>query len=101
MIIGFVIITAKPGRRDEVLREYREVTPKVLEEKGCIEYIAATDFPYGPPQSPLGDNTLVIVEKWESRGDLDAHSASEHMRICRSKVSDMVVTRTIHLLSPA
>jgi hypothetical protein len=36
--IGFVVITAKPECRDDVLRVYRAVISRVLEAKGSIQY---------------------------------------------------------------
>ena len=38
MIHVVAIITTKPGKRDEVLSAFREITPAVHAEEGCIEY---------------------------------------------------------------
>jgi len=38
MIHVIAIITTKPGKREEVLVEFRNIIPTVLEETGCIEY---------------------------------------------------------------
>jgi hypothetical protein len=38
VVVGFVIITAKPECCDDVLRVYRAVISRVLEEKGSIQY---------------------------------------------------------------
>ena len=43
MIHVIAIITAKPGRRDEVLGHFRANVPAVRAEAGCIEYGAAVD----------------------------------------------------------
>jgi quinol monooxygenase YgiN len=99
MVIGFVIIRTKPGHRDDVLREYQAVIPMVLDERGCIDYGAAVDEYFGPPQSLLGDDAFAIVEKWETKRDFEAHAVSEHMKACRDKVADLVIDRTFHLLS--
>ena len=37
MIHVIAIITAKPGKRDEILRHFRANVPAVRAEKGCIE----------------------------------------------------------------
>lgn len=79
MVIGFVIITAKPGCRDDVMRVYKAVIPKVLEEKGSIQYIAATDLYYGPPQCLLGADSFALIGMWESQKDFEAHAVSAHM----------------------
>ncbi len=61
MVIGWVIITAKPGCRGDVLRVYKAVIPKVLEEKGCIQDVAAKDRYHGAPQSLLGEESFALI----------------------------------------
>ena len=97
MVIGVFIITAKPGCRDE--RVYQAVIPKVLEEKGSIQYIAATDLYYGPPQCLLGGESFALIGMWESQKEFEAHAVSAHMEACRSRVEEIVVSRTLHLVS--
>jgi quinol monooxygenase YgiN len=102
MIHAIAIITTKPGMREALLKEFRANVPNVLKEKGCIEYgptvDAATDLPI---QTKLGPDTTVIVEKWETLEDLKAHGVAPHMKEYAAKVKDMLVSRTIHVLSPA
>ena len=43
MIHVIAVITAKPGKREEILRHFRANVPAVYAEKGCIEYGAAVD----------------------------------------------------------
>ena len=43
MIHVIAVITAKPGKREAVLRHFRANVPAVRAEKGCIEYGAAVD----------------------------------------------------------
>ena len=43
MIHVLAIITAKPGQREAILREFRANIPAVHAEKGCIEYGPAID----------------------------------------------------------
>ena len=43
MIHVLAIITAKPGKRDAVLTEFKANMPAVHAEKGCIEYGPAID----------------------------------------------------------
>ena len=67
MIHVIAIITAKPGMRDAILREFRANMPAVHAEKGCIEYGPAIDTPdFGKIQTPFGADTFVVIEKWES-----------------------------------
>ena len=43
MIHVIAIITAKPGKRDEILKNFKGNVPAVHAEKGCIEYGATID----------------------------------------------------------
>ena len=59
MIRVVAVITANPGRRDELLAAFRANVPNVRAEKGCIEYaghIDAADI--GPFQAKFGPDTL-------------------------------------------
>ena len=96
------IITAKPGKREDVLREFRANMPAVHAEEGCVEYGPAVDAEgMGKIQTPFGPDTFVVVEKWESADALKAHAAAPHMAAYAAKTKDMIEKRTIHVLSPA
>jgi quinol monooxygenase YgiN len=98
MIHVIAIITAKPGKRDEILGHFRANVPAVRAEKGCIEYGAAVDA--DGPFAKFGPDTFVVVEKWESPEALKAHAAAPHMAAYAAKTRDNVASRTIHVLSP-
>ncbi len=95
------IITAKTGMRDRVLEAFRANVPAVHAEAGCIEYGAtiATEGA-GGLQTKFGDDTFVVVEKWESLDALKAHAAAPHMAAYAAKTKDMLASRVIHVLSP-
>lgn len=96
------MITAKPGKRDEVLAAFKENTPTVLAEDGCIEYGATIDAEgIGGFQTKFGDDTFVAVEKWESLDALMAHAVAPHMKAYAAKTKELLVDRVIHVLSPA
>jgi quinol monooxygenase YgiN len=96
------VITAKPGKRDEVLGHFRANVPAVRAEKGCIEYGAAVDAdPALPVQTRYGAETFVVVEKWESMDALKAHAAAPHMAAYGAKTKELLASRVIHILSPA
>ena len=65
MIHVVAIITAKPGKRDEILKNFKANVPAVHAEKGCIEYGATVDTD-GGPFAKFGPDTFVVIEKWES-----------------------------------
>ena len=102
MVHVLAVITAKPGRRDDILAAFRANVPAVQAEDGCIEYGAAVDAEgVGKFQTPFGADSFVVVEKWASLDALKAHAASPHMAEYAGKTKDMIENRVIHVLSPA
>ena len=102
MIHVIAVITAKPGKREEILEHFRANVPAVRAEQGCIEYGPAVDADPAPPvQAKLGPDTFVVVEKWESMEALKAHAAALHMKAYAEKTKDLIASRVIHILSPA
>jgi quinol monooxygenase YgiN len=96
------IITAKPGQREAILREFRANMPAVHAEQGCIEYGPAVDAEgIGSFQTAFGPDTFVVVEKWESPAALRAHAAAPHMAAYAARTEEMIASRVIHVLSPA
>jgi quinol monooxygenase YgiN len=102
MVHVLAVITANPGKREEVLRHFRANVPAVRAEKGCIEYGAAVDAEAAlPVQTRYGADTFVVVEKWESMDALKAHAAAPHMAAYGAKTRELLASRVIHILSPA
>lgn len=102
MIRLVVTLTAKPGRRDEVLAAFQANVPAVRAEKGCIEYAAYLDAPgAGPIQTPIGPDSVVILETWDSLEALAAHGVAPHMKEYGRKTKDMLESRVIHVLTAA
>jgi quinol monooxygenase YgiN len=95
------VITAKPGKRAEVLQLFKANVPNVLKEDGCIEYGATVDCADAGFAAKYGDDTFVVVEKWESLNALAAHAASPHMKEYGAKTKDMLADRVIHVMSDA
>ena len=101
MIHVVAVITAKPGKREEVLQHFRANVPAVRAEKGCIEYGAAIDAdPALPAQTKYGPDTFVVIEKWESLDALKAHAVAPHMQAYGAKTNELLASRVIHILSP-
>ena len=102
MIHVIAVITAKPGKRAEILQHFRANVPNVHMEQGCIEYGAAVDAESAPAfQTKWGADTFLVVEKWESMDALKAHAAAPHMAAYGAKVKDKLANRVVHILSPA
>jgi quinol monooxygenase YgiN len=101
MIHVVAVITAKPGKREQVLKHFRANVPAVRAEKGCIEYGAAVDAePALPVQTKWGPDAFLVIEKWDSLEALKAHAAAPHMAAYAAKVKDLLAGRVIHILSP-
>ena len=101
MIHVVAVITAKPGRREEILSHFRANVPAVAAEQGCIEYGAAVDAENAlPSQTKWGPDTFLVIEKWESMDSLKAHAAAPHMAAYGARTKEMIAKRVIHILSP-
>ena len=100
LIHVIAIITAKAGKRAEILQNFKANVPAVHAEKGCIEYGATVDVE-GGPFAKFGPDTFVVIEKWETMDDLKAHGASAHMKAYSEKNKDLVANRAGHVLSNA
>jgi len=101
MIHVVAVITAKPGQRQKILDAARDNLAAVRAEKGCIEYGPVIDAAFGSFQTPLGPDTFMVIEKWESADALKAHAAAPHMASYAAKVKDLIASRAIHILSAA
>jgi len=102
MIHVVAVITAKPGKREDILQHFRANVPAVRAEQGCIEYGPAVDAVPAPAmQTPFGADSFVVLEKWESMDALKAHAAAPHMAAYAAKVKDLIASRVIHILAPA
>ncbi|MEX2198739.1 MAG: putative quinol monooxygenase [Burkholderiales bacterium] len=102
MIHVIAIITAKPGKRAEILQHFRANAPACRAEQGCIEYGPAVDAENALAfQTRVGPDTFLVVEKWDSMEALKAHAAAPHMAAYATKVKELIATRTIHILQPA
>lgn len=102
MIHVVAVITAKPGQRAAVLEAFQANVPAVLAEAGCIEYQATVDAK-GMPASKgtFGEDTFVVVEKWETLAALQAHAVAPHMQAYGAKTKELLASRVIHVLEPA
>jgi quinol monooxygenase YgiN len=99
MIHVLAIITALPGQREAVLKEFRANMPAVHAEEGCIEYGPVIDAEGSGAQ--FGPDTFVVIEKWESPATLKAHAQSAHMAAYGDRTRSMIASRAVHVLTPA
>ena len=56
----------------ELFSKTNEMRNKTIQEKGCIDYRFVKDY--------LEENHYMMVEKWESKEDLDNHLKQPHLQ---------------------
>ena len=101
MIHVLAQIETTPGHRDDFLAEFAQVAVLVRQEEGCIEYGAAVDTVTEiPVQNFIGDNAVLIIEKWESVDHLKAHLVAPHMIDYRVRIKDFVQSVRLQVLEP-
>ena len=99
MIHVIAILTAKPGKRAELLKHFKEIIPTVRAEDGCIEYGPVVDVADADPA--FGPDTYVVVEKWRDLPALKAHAAAPHMKAFGAKAGDLIAERAVHVMEDA
>lgn len=101
MIHVLATIEALPGKREAFLEKFRKLMPLVRAEPGCIEYGPAIDASSNiPAQAKVGENRVVIVEKWESVAALETHLKAKHMVDFRVAIKDLVQGLELQVLQP-
>ena len=98
MINVIASIQLKEGQLSDFIEIFKSNIPKVLEEKGCIEYVPTVDVPTGLPPQELNSNGVTIIEKWNSLEDLKAHLSTPHMLSYREKTKTLVEKMSVKIL---
>ena len=98
MIHVLASIQIEEGNILEFINIFKENIPRVLEEKGCIEYAPTIDVPTGLPPQDLNANRVTIIEKWASLEDLKAHLSAPHMLSYREATKHLVTDLSIKVL---
>lgn len=82
MIIVTATITAKPGKRDEIISKSQDLIKSTRLEPGCISYnlYASTE----------DEDALVMIEQWENKEVLDTHMQTEHFQAFGVAISDIL-----------
>lgn len=101
MINVIASIHIKEGRLSEFIEIFKANVPKVLKEKGCVEYVPTVDFPTGLPPQELNNNVVTIIEKWDCLEDLQTHLKAPHMLEYRERVKNLVDNVSLKVLSEA
>jgi quinol monooxygenase YgiN len=91
-------IQIKKGQVSEFIEIFKSNIPKVLEEKGCIEYVPTVDVATGLPPQEMNAEVVTIIEKWASVADLMAHLSTPHMQVYREKTKKIVEKMSVKVL---
>ncbi len=101
MIHVIATIQLAPGTREAFLDEFLRLTPLVRAESGCIEYGATVDEPTSHhAQELVGENAVVVVEKWADVSALTAHLQAPHMADYRVRVKNFIQGVKLRVLRP-
>ncbi len=85
----YVVATSqvKPECRDAFIKGAKECIAATRQEKGCLSY---------ENHSSIHDpNLFVVVERWETRDDLNAHGKAPHMKVWREYSAPLKVSPTV------
>jgi quinol monooxygenase YgiN len=92
VIYVIATLSLKPGAAPKLLTAARTCIEATRAEKGCLGY----DLHH----SITDPDTMVFVEKWETREDLTAHSKQPHLAAWREASAPHLVSRTIEIVHP-
>ena len=101
MINVLAAISVKPGKRDEFVKIFKANVPNVRAETGCIEYVPTVDVDAELAPQVLDENSVTVIEKWESLEALRDHLVAPHMMAYKEQVKDIVDGVSIKVLQEA
>src|SRR6188472_433355 len=87
MIYVIATTQVKPESREAYIAGHKRCIAESRKEKGCIAYEGHTSI-----NDP---NLYVVVERWETRDDLNAHGRAPHMKVWREYSSQMKTAPTV------
>jgi len=91
MIHVIATITVVAGKRSELLEQFKLIIPEVLAEQGCVAYEPTFETPTGiEDMATPREDVLIMVERWETIENLQAHLAAPHMAKFRAAVGEIV-----------
>ena len=82
MIIVTAKITAKSGKKDEIISKAQNLIESTRLEPGCISYNL---------YASIEDNdTLLMLEKWENPEVLKSHMQTEHFKTFNTSIENIL-----------
>ncbi len=92
MIFVIATLRAKPGMAARIIEVAKPCIEGTRKEKGCISYDIH--------QSQTDPDTLVFVERWESRDNLAGHMQEPHFKAWRAGAAELIADRKIEIITP-
>ena len=90
-VVVTAVFTPLPGKESALVDALRACLPAIHEEPGCVYYTL----------NGAEDGRVVMVEKWASRADLDAHDVSPGTQALRAAIADLVAAPVaVEFLTP-
>ncbi|MEH6453792.1 MAG: antibiotic biosynthesis monooxygenase [Psychromonas sp.] len=98
MINVIATISIQASKIEEFRHIFTANIPNVLKEKGCLDYRLTADFDTGFEQQLLNENSVTVIEKWNTFEDFQNHRLAPHMIEHKLKVKDLVDNLSIKVL---
>ena len=86
MIYVVATTKVKPEGREAFIKGHKACIAETHKEKGCLSYEGHV--------SVNNPNLYVVVERWETRDDLNAHARAPHMKVWREYSAQMKTAPT-------
>ena len=87
MIYVIATTQVKPEGRESFIKGHKECIAETRKEKGCVSYEGHTSI--------HDANLYVVVERWETRDDLNAHGKAPHMKVWREYSAPLKASQTV------
>ncbi|MCH7335876.1 putative quinol monooxygenase [Acinetobacter sp. NIPH 2699] len=84
--------------RQAVLDAFEKIIPTVLAEDGCHGYELLIDHLPAIEMQTQDNNSIVMLEKWQSTTHLEAHMQTDHMQQHFKATQDHVADVKIRIL---
>lgn len=90
MIYVVATLNIKPGTAAQLVAAAKPAIEATRKEQGCISYDLL--------HSQTDPETMVFVERWETRDNLTSHSKQPHLLAWRKASADFIVSRKIEVI---
>ena len=97
-IIAEIQTHAGAEHRQAVLDAFQKIIPTVLAEDGCHGYAPLIDHLPAIAMQTQDENSIVMLEKWQSTAHLEAHMQTAHMQQHFEAIKDHVADVKIRIL---